>query len=83
MLSNLQNKDCINLKPRGYTDLKLFISKKEFVKLQRPPPVSKTLLKTLELFSNSFTFAVGFVSFARIAEKKPAAPPPIIAIFFI
>jgi len=52
--------------------------------LQRPPPLTFTLLNSLPVFSIIKTYSKGFLVAAFTAQKKPAAPPPItIKRFFI
>jgi len=46
--------------------------------LQRPPPEIRTLVSTSLPRSKIVIFKAGLFSAILIAEKKPAAPPPII-----
>ena len=53
------------------------------VRLQRPPPVTLTFANGLEWDSKTVTFASGRSSFSRCAQKQPAAPAPMMAMFFM
>jgi len=50
------------------------------VTLHLPPPDTFTLESNFCDFSRMVTCALGWFSFAAIAAKNPAAPPPIIAM---
>ena len=53
------------------------------VTLQRPPPLTLTLLNNLLDFSTIITSSPLFCAAAFTAQKNPAAPPPItISRFF-
>jgi hypothetical protein len=56
--------------------------KQACVTLQRPPPLTLTLLNNLFVFSIITTSSPAQCSAAFMAQKKPAAPPPITTNFF-
>lgn len=51
--------------------------------MHRPPPVIATLAKAFAPASNTSTEAEGILRFNSMAQKHPAAPAPMIAIFII
>jgi hypothetical protein len=67
--------------PRGYDLDSLLGLKHALVTLHRPPPETFTFERSLLDFSKIVTFEFGWCSLTENAEKKPAAPPPIIATF--
>jgi hypothetical protein len=54
------------------------MSKQWLVTLQRPPPEMRTFARNLLLFSSKIISVEGHCAAILIAQKKPAAPPPII-----
>ena len=70
-----------NFSPRGYFSESSRLLNVAFVTLHRPPPEIFTLPRNLLVFSKMQTSAAGKWDLAEMAEKKPAAPPPMMVIF--
>ena len=83
----------IRCAPRGYTSSSRIspgsarplsaTSRKLLVRLHRPPPVTATLASSLGPASKTVTSASGRARFTPMAQKQPAAPPPMTATFIV